>query len=168
MMLQPAMLGTQKVLRGLWSMVVDNPWQVMCAGLAVFAFVQTSRLDDAKTAIAGMAHEQVVASLNSQLGARDATIKELRNYDSKNKKDVVPTGRVVERIRNVCLQTSAGVPVPPFAPGAGPTGSEAEDSGSREADEQFVQDLQEDLQTCQAELNRLDAVRNFHNAGVKP
>lgn len=85
-----------------------------------------------------------------------------RYYVTRNE-DAPVVERVVERVRNVCVRQAGGVSLPTAPSGAGQASRQAQDDRARES---YLADVADDLATCQSELTRLDAIREFHNSVV--
>lgn len=85
-----------------------------------------------------------------------------RYYVTRNE-DVPVVERVVERVRNVCVQSADRLSMPTAPGNAGQAGRKTQDDRARE---NYLADVADDLATCQSELTRLDAIREFHNALV--
>ncbi len=112
-----------------------------------------------------------VAAAASATAAGTAGIEAVENYHADRDANAVPVAAASRTIRDVCLRDQDRIPVPASAGLAGSPSVKIENNRAREVTakekEQYVAELIEDMATCQAELDRLDAIREFHNALVK-
>lgn len=156
-----ALVGAITVKRALIFLLI-----VVIAAAGLWVKATYDRAVRAERSLADL-HAQIDAEvLASQQKAAEAETKAITEFVENETEDRPVVTRVVERIRNVCLRQGPDHLQVPAAPGSpGPTSGEAEDDRAR-ADEQFAIDLADDLATCQSELNRLDAIRTFHNSLV--
>lgn len=107
----------------------------------------------------------LLAQAQSVATATTAEVKELDTYVQKQIEDAPAVDRVVARTRSSCVRRSTEdrVQVPPTTEELGQASREAEDDRMRE---EWLALVSDDLRTCAAELDRLDAIRNIHNAQV--
>lgn len=135
------------------------------AGAAIAAAAaQTYRLDRTQDALADLQRSIATAVQASELRGATTAVEAVSHYVETQQQDAPVVERVVTRTVNVCLRQQAAdrLSVPGTAGGAGSAGGKAQD----DADREWVQAIAADLKTCAAELNRLDAIRNFHNANT--
>ena len=101
---------------------------------------------------------KVAESKSAERGATtgaEATV----DYVQRNEADRPVVERVVERVRNVCLRPPdpVRVPVP-----EGTAVADAAPSGTQDReDDAFAQAIADDLQACNAELNKLTALQDW-------
>lgn len=139
---------------------------IAALGVCIVALAgQTYRLDRAQNALTELQESITTAAQKSELRAATTAVEAVSNYVQANERDAPIVARVTERVRNVCVREQADdrLPVPAAPAGAGPAGSKAQDDADRAA---FLGAVADDLETCVSELNRLDAIRNFHNANT--
>lgn len=135
-------------------------------GLSIAAGVgQTVRLSSARADLTALRESITTAQAKSETRAATTGLEAVTNYVQVQEQDAPVVERAVDRIRNVCLQqpTKDRLPVSAASGVPGQAGREAEDGRARA---QYVDELAADLKTCAAELNRLDAIRTFHNHNV--
>lgn len=139
---------------------------VVILTLLVSFGIQTLRLNDARATIASLDRDKQTASEESILNAAQAGVDVLNENLERKNEDEPATVRVVERIRDVCLQSATGasrVPVQAAPAGPGLPDAKAEDDREREI---FISDLQDDINTCSVALRDCDSIRDYHNAQV--
>lgn len=137
----------------------------LAAVLGISAAVQTLRLSRAQHALADLQQSITAAAQQSQLRAATTGQEAVSSYAQSQQQDAPLVERVVTRVRNVCLRqpSPGGLPVPAAASEPGQARRDAQDDADRAA---YLSAVADDLRTCQSELNRLDAIRQFHNANV--
>lgn len=143
---------------------------VIFAALTAALAVQTVRLSLVKSSLKLCEAAPKLAAAESEVVAATAAVEGLEIYASKQSESAPVLDRVVERTRNVCLPAVNHLPMRALAQDDGQTGREAADRRADEewyADREWIAAVEEDLRTCQAELNRLDFIRDFHNRQVK-
>lgn len=147
-------------------MILLTHWRLFAfAAVAALLGMQTMRLDRAQLDLERLQASISAASSKSETRAAQTGLEAVTSYVQKQQADAPVVERVVDRVRNVCLRKPASGDLPiAGAPGVfGQAGREAQDDRART---QYLQDVADDLVTCKAELDRLDAIRDFHNANV--
>src|SRR5690606_26100377 len=101
---------------------------------------------------------QIQASADQQITSANAGTTTVTEYADRVQSDRAPVERVITRVRNICLREPADhLPVPESAGAVQAPGGQAGDAG----DDAFVAALQRDVQTCAAELARLDGSARY-------
>lgn len=126
---------------------------------------QSLRLHGTQDALATLQQSLTTAQQQSQLRAATTATEAVSTYVQHQDRDAPVVERVVTRTRNICLREQAAdhLPVPAAAGDIGQARRQAQDDADRAA---WISAVADDLKTCAAELNRLDAIRNYHNANV--
>lgn len=128
------------------------------------AATQTVRLERKNTELTQCQAAITAAQSSGKVRAAGTGLEAVTNYVTKQTEDGPVIERVVTRVHNVCVRQPADrdLSVPAAASVSGLPGREAQD----QADREFAQAIADDLAACSGELNRLDAIREFHNANV--
>lgn len=154
-----------KTIKTLLGELLSNGTLVALLIFMLLATVQTARLASTKSELTTCEAAQTTAAAASVSTVAEAAIDSLENYFERANEDRGPVALVGDRTRAVCVRPENRVPVPAPTAVVRSTGSEAQNGGS---DAQWLALLADDIEVCQAELNRLDAIISFHNATVNP
>lgn len=137
-------------------------WSYPIIALAAATAVQTYRLDGAQDALAALQASIDKAASQSEARAAQTGLEAVTRYVQKQEADAPTVERVVTRVRDVCLRKPADRDLSM----SGTPGASGQASREAQDDATFAQAIADDLAACSGELNRLDAIRQFHNANV--
>ena len=135
-------------------------WRMMLAlALAVFLLKTVAAREAAEERVVEV--EQELAAVREELRVAKINEQVRAEYERKLKADSGAVRRVVRRIERVCGNEGVHVPGTP-----GVANEAQPDLGDVARDRDFARRLGRDLATCQAELRRADALREWIR-GVK-
>lgn len=133
------------------------PWLLLIAAVAASA-AQTWRLDACHADRRAMDAALRQAQSESRERATGADRSAQTTLTEKAVEDRPAVGIAAARVLRQCAPAARDLSLPAAAGRAGQAGGQAED------DRAFAQDLAADLETCQGELARLDAMRAWVKA----
>jgi len=137
--------------------------EIFIAYLCIALYGAQGKIHDRDVALQGFIADQQAAALESEKRGAETGQEAVTTYVDQQAQDAPVIERVVTRVHNVCVRKpDRDLSLPAPAGVSGLPGREAQD----QADREFAQAIADDLAACSGELNRLDAIRDFHNANT--